>query len=280
MENSCGWLDESKSVGENNFSESETVDSEVKIDQRVHTFREMDTPDCCLKFLTPCYVEELYASDAVADLDYYKKFLHKEFFKRLGVQCEKREDGSMVVTKKLLVSLNNELFLVEFYVNPDENEWEPNVILGIPFLRLARSIVDFANGLLTIWPDATIIDNDLQNLDELFAGICEDDLPPLLDNTFTIEAPEFECKMGKSKRVKNKPQPIYKMKYGDEGPSLTINRPITRDELTKEEMEVDVYDRIMLLNEKRPIIETLKHQTNTKRFWIVFSWIDLRWMGK
>lgn len=161
--------------------------------------------------------------------------------------------------------MNNELFLVEFYVNPDENEWEPNVILGIPFLRLARSIVDFSNVLLTIWPDATIIHNDLQNLDELFAGICEDDLPPLLDNIFTLEAPEFECKMGKSKRVKNKPQPIYKIKYGDEGPSLTINRPITRDELTKEEMEADVYARIMLLNEKRPIIETLKHADKHKK---------------
>ena len=67
----------------------------------------------------------------------------------------------MIVTKKLLVSLKGELFLVEFYVNPNENEWEPNVILWIPFLKLARSIVDFANGLLTIWPDATMIDEDL-----------------------------------------------------------------------------------------------------------------------
>lgn len=37
------------------------------------------------------------------------------------------------------------------------------------------------------------------------------------------------------------------MKYDDEGPSLTINHPITRDELTKEELKADVYARIMLL---------------------------------
>ena len=253
LENSCGWIDELESIGENNFSDSDTVESGLKNEQRVHTFSKMDTSDCYLKFLTPCFVEELYACDAVADLDYNKNLLHKEFFKRLGVECEKRDDSSVIVTKKLLVSLKGELFLVEFYVNPNENEWEPNVILGIPFLKLARSIVDFANGLLTIWPDATMIDEDFHNLDALLAEISEDDLPPL-PNELLLEAPEFVCKMGKSKRLKSKPQPIYKMKYGDEGPSLTINRPITRDELTREELEADVYARIMLLYEKRPII--------------------------
>lgn len=122
----------------------------------------------------------------------------------MGVQSEKREDGSVIVTKKLLVSLKEELFLVEFYVNINENKGEPNVILGIPFLRLARSIVDFANGLLTIWPNATMIENDLMNLDELLAGISEDDLPPLPnhENTPTLGTSEFVCKMGKSKRLK------------------------------------------------------------------------------
>ena len=52
LENSCWWIDESESVRENNFSESETVDSGMKIDQRVHTFGKMDTPDCCQETLS------------------------------------------------------------------------------------------------------------------------------------------------------------------------------------------------------------------------------------
>ena len=38
LENSCGWLDESESIGENNISESDAVDSGLKIEQSVHTF--------------------------------------------------------------------------------------------------------------------------------------------------------------------------------------------------------------------------------------------------
>ena len=80
----------------------------------------METSDCYLKFITPCFVEEFYAFDVVVELNYSKNLLSNEFFKRLGVKCEKKEDGSKVVTKKLLVHLNGELFMVEFYVNPNE----------------------------------------------------------------------------------------------------------------------------------------------------------------
>ncbi|GKA04784.1 retrotransposon ORF1 [Tanacetum coccineum] len=48
------------------------------------------------------------------------------------------------------------------------------------------------------------------------------------------------------------------MSYDGEGPSLTVNRPRTQKELSREETEEDLYNRIMLLNERRPIIMTLK----------------------
>ncbi|GJV94064.1 hypothetical protein Tco_1541877 [Tanacetum coccineum] len=43
------------------------------------------------------------------------------------------------------------------------------------------------------------------------------------------------------------------------GPSLTINRLRTQDELTREEIGEDLYERIMLLNERRPVFKTLKY---------------------
>ncbi|GJX95965.1 MDIS1-interacting receptor like kinase 2-like protein [Tanacetum coccineum] len=49
------------------------------------------------------------------------------------------------------------------------------------------------------------------------------------------------------------------MTYDGERPSVTINHPKTQEELTREVLEEDLYERIMLLNEKRPIIETLKY---------------------
>ncbi|GJU22738.1 hypothetical protein Tco_1156080 [Tanacetum coccineum] len=54
------------------------------------------------------------------------------------------------------------------------------------------------------------------------------------------------------------------MSYDGEGPSLTVNRPRTQEELSREEMEEDL-ERIMLLNERRPIIETLKYSDKHKK---------------
>ncbi|GJX17973.1 hypothetical protein Tco_0218805 [Tanacetum coccineum] len=41
-------------------------------------------------------------------------------------------------------------------------------------------------------------------------------------------------------RNKKMPSKNYKMKYDDEGPSLTINRVLTREELSREELEKDL----------------------------------------
>lgn len=77
MENSCGWIDELESIGENHFFDSDTDENGLRNEQRVHTISKMETQDCYMKFLTLCFVEELYACDDVADLDYSKNLLHK-----------------------------------------------------------------------------------------------------------------------------------------------------------------------------------------------------------
>ncbi|GJR59764.1 reverse transcriptase domain-containing protein [Tanacetum coccineum] len=103
-------------------------------------------------------------------------------------------------------------------------------------LLLAKAIIDSGNGILTIWPETITIDSNDDELDALFASINIDELPP----TDITDFPPFVCNMRK-------------------GPLLTVNRPKTQKELTRKELEEDLYVRIRLFNEKRPIIETLKY---------------------
>ncbi|GKC39415.1 hypothetical protein Tco_1051799, partial [Tanacetum coccineum] len=46
---------------------------------------------------------------------------------------------------------------------------------------------------------------------------------------------------------------------------LAINHPKTQEELTREELEADIYEQILLLNDRRPIIETLKYSDKHKK---------------
>ena len=91
-------------------------------EQRVHVFPRMETEGCYMKFITPCFVENNYAHDAVADLDYSRSLISKELMKKLRVSIEEKEDGRKEVTKRLLVQMNRDIFFVEFDVNPSDNE--------------------------------------------------------------------------------------------------------------------------------------------------------------
>ncbi|GJU22161.1 zinc knuckle CX2CX4HX4C containing protein [Tanacetum coccineum] len=55
------------------------------------------------------------------------------------------------------------------------------------------------------------------------------------------------------------------MSYNGKGPSFAINRPLTRDELSREELENDLYERILILNKPSPVIETLKYSDQHKK---------------
>ncbi|GJX76241.1 hypothetical protein Tco_0323052 [Tanacetum coccineum] len=55
------------------------------------------------------------------------------------------------------------------------------------------------------------------------------------------------------------------MSYSNEGPSLTYKKPLTQEEVSRENMAKDIYERIMILKEPRPIIETLKFSDQHKK---------------
>ncbi|GJY46121.1 ribonuclease H-like domain-containing protein [Tanacetum coccineum] len=182
------------------------------------------------------------------------KSLNKLIEIKFGLTYEVMMNGDKVMDRKLLILIKGELYFVDFIVNP-EDDVEPCVIFGQSFLKLVKSIIDFGNGILTIWPEAITIVSDDDELDALLASININELPPIDITNF----PPFVCNIGKGLRNNKKPTKTYKMTYNGEGPSLTVNHPKTQEELTKEELEGDLYKRIMLLNEKRPIIETLKY---------------------
>ncbi|GJT83799.1 ribonuclease H-like domain-containing protein [Tanacetum coccineum] len=71
--------------------------------------------------------------------------------------------------------------------------------------------------------------------------------------------------MGKSSRSKKKPYGYYKMTYSEEGPSLTVKRPLTQEEMSREAIEKYIYERILILQEPRPITETLKFSDQHKK---------------
>ncbi|GJW52535.1 hypothetical protein Tco_0096620 [Tanacetum coccineum] len=100
----------------------------------------------------------------------------------------------------MIFALRGEIYFVKFIINPEEDDIEPGVVLGRSFLRQ-----DFGY---------------YQEIDGL-------------------ELPPYVCNMRKSSRNKKKPSKNYKMKYDDE-PSLTVNRALTREELSREELEKDL----------------------------------------
>ncbi|GJT06396.1 retrotransposon ORF1 [Tanacetum coccineum] len=48
------------------------------------------------------------------------------------------------------------------------------------------------------------------------------------------------------------------MTHSDEGPSLTVRRPLIQEGMDHEALKKDIYERVLILQDPRPIIETIK----------------------
>nr|GEW78093.1 hypothetical protein [Tanacetum cinerariifolium] len=225
----------------------DTVDSGRKKEIKSFTFYRIETKEVCKRYITPCFIDGLNAYDDEINMEYEKNIIYNEFAVKLCLEYEVKNDEK-VVKRELLIALRGELHFVKFIINPDEDDVELGVIFGRLFLRLTKGIADFKNGILTIYLDLiTFNDDSDDDLDVILASIDVSDLPPL---DITDDILLFVCSMGKSARNKKQPSKNYNMSYNGEGPSLTINRPLTREELSREELENDLYERILKLNEK------------------------------
>ncbi|GJR73730.1 hypothetical protein Tco_0086095 [Tanacetum coccineum] len=85
----------------------------------------------------------------------------------------------MIGYEKGVVScLNGELYFVKFIINQEEDDVEPGVVFGRSFLRLTKGIVDFGNGIITIYPDLVSFNDDSDDdWEAIIDGVDFSDLP-------------------------------------------------------------------------------------------------------
>ncbi|GJY23404.1 hypothetical protein Tco_0397062 [Tanacetum coccineum] len=106
----------------------------------------------CERYITPCFVNGLEAFDGEVNLAFHENLISNEFAVKLCLDYEVKK-GKKLVKKELIVALKGELYFVKFIINSEEDDFEPGVILGRSFLRLAQGVVDFGNGVITIYPE-------------------------------------------------------------------------------------------------------------------------------
>ncbi|GKB18966.1 hypothetical protein Tco_0852889 [Tanacetum coccineum] len=181
----------------------DTASSGQEKEVKVFTFYRMEEEG--ERYFTPCHVGGLHAYDGEINLIYEKNLISNELAVKLCLEYEEK-NGEKLVKRELLVSLKGEFYFVKFIVNPEEDDVEPSVIFGRLFMRLAKGIADFGNGIITIHPE---LDPFLDNSEE--TKKFEDDWDHFLDIDFRdipimdeADLPPFVCKMGKSKRKKKR----------------------------------------------------------------------------
>ncbi|GJW18988.1 hypothetical protein Tco_0026424 [Tanacetum coccineum] len=103
-------------------------------------------------YIAPCFVNGLEAFDGEVNLAFDENLISNEFAVKLCLDYKVKK-GKKLVKKELIVALKGELYFVKFIINPEEDDFEPGVILGRSFLRLAQGVVDFGNGVITIYPE-------------------------------------------------------------------------------------------------------------------------------
>ncbi|GJY31495.1 hypothetical protein Tco_0414990 [Tanacetum coccineum] len=94
-------------------------------------------------------------------------------------------------------------------------------------------------------------------LDDLDFG----DIP----NIKGVEVPSFVCKIGKNSRNKRKQLEKYQLIYFDIGPSLSTRKLLTREEAEREALAINICRRYSLLEEERPVIETMAYNDKYKK---------------
>ncbi|GKB57617.1 hypothetical protein Tco_0913803 [Tanacetum coccineum] len=93
------------------------------------SFYRMETDEISERYIAPCFVNGLEAFDGEIYLAFDENLISNEFAVKLCLDYE-------------------------FIINPEEDDFEPGVILGRSFLRLDQGVVDFGNGVITIYPES------------------------------------------------------------------------------------------------------------------------------
>ncbi|GKA69209.1 hypothetical protein Tco_0775273 [Tanacetum coccineum] len=257
-----------KAEGSGDWNSPEYQDTTVSKGKKVMnalSFYRMETDEISERYIAQCFVNGLEAFDGEINLAFDENLISNEFAVKLCLDYEVKKEKKLV-KKELIVALKGELYFVKFIINPEEDDFVPGVILGRSFLRLSRGIVDFSNGVITIYPEPDPFEDDSEK-----TGKSSDDWDQLLDFNFDDvpksgeELPPFVCKMGKSNRNKKRAMENFNLFYQDIGPSASAGRHLTQEEAAKEELAIRISQRYALLEEERPVIETMAYNDKYKK---------------
>nr|GEY18678.1 hypothetical protein [Tanacetum cinerariifolium] len=146
--------------------------------------------------------------------------------------------------------------------------FDENLISNELFMRLAKGIVDFENGVITIYPTPDPFEDDFEKTEK-----SPDDWDQLLELDFNDvlmfgeELPPLVCKMGKSSRNKKRSMENSSSFYQDIRPSLSAGDHLTQKEKeeAKEALAIRISQKFALLEEVRPVIETMAYHEKYKK---------------
>ncbi|GJS61373.1 putative reverse transcriptase, RNA-dependent DNA polymerase [Tanacetum coccineum] len=163
------------------------------------SFYKMETDEISERYIAPCFVNGLKAYDGKINLAFDENLISNEFAIKLCLDYEMKKRKKFV-KKELIVAFKGELYFVKFIIKPEEDDFEPGVILGRSFLRLAKGVVDFGS-------------------------------------EFGEELPPFICKMGKSNHKKKQAMENRNLFYQDIRPSSLAGDKVELDGKTLKEDE-------------------------------------------
>ncbi|GJV87604.1 hypothetical protein Tco_1531542 [Tanacetum coccineum] len=229
------------------------------------SFYRMEMDEISERYIAPYFVNGLETYDGEINLAFDENPISNEFAIKLCLDYEMKK-GKKLVKKELIVALRGELYFVKFIINPEEDDFEPGVILGRSFLRLAKGVVDFGNGVTTIYHKLDPFEDDSVKI-----GKSSDDWDQLLDFNFDDvpkfgeELPPFVCKMGKRNCNKKRAMENLNLFYQDIGPSLTVGGHLTQEEAAKEALAIRISQKFALLEEERHVIDTMAYHDKYKK---------------
>ncbi|GKB34299.1 hypothetical protein Tco_0879241 [Tanacetum coccineum] len=115
----------------------EYQDTTISIGKKVMNalnFYRMETDEISERYIALCFVNSLEAFDGEVNLKFDENLISNEFAVKLCLDYEVKK-GKKLVKKKLIVALKGQLYFVKFIINPEEDDFEPGVILGRFILR-------------------------------------------------------------------------------------------------------------------------------------------------
>ncbi|GJX83773.1 hypothetical protein Tco_0333254 [Tanacetum coccineum] len=244
----------------------DTANSGQKKEIEAMVFYQMDSKEVSDRFMASCFVNGLEAYNEEINLRVEENMISNEYAVKLCLEHEVKR-GNKVVKKELIVALRGEFCFVKFIINPEDDDVKPGVILGRSFLRMTKAITDFEAGTVTIYPE---IDPFLEDIEEKEKSLDDwnhlldfilDDVPLLGEE----ELPPFVCKMGKSSRNKKRAMENLNFFYQDIGTSSSAGGHLTQEEVAKEALVIRMSQKFALLEEERPIIETMAYHDKYKK---------------